>query len=189
MVKQPNIKIDDNAKIIITASTIFFVTIFACFLINKVRSQKLEAIKLEIIEARKQLVLRRDLEKIAIIKGKYALLFYKETAPNVLRNKISSLVNNSGLSLLSIETNPTVSINMYTKTPFDIKLRGSYRQLAQFLEKVETLPELTMVDNIFLTSAGDYHNMSKKDISKINFNKETETDISLLISTYSYTGK
>ena len=84
--------------------------------------------------------------KIQILKGGRVPDFSKMTT---LLAKIASPSFQKELQLTELTTLGTSEANGYTKNPLRIKAKGTFSELANFLERLDSLPGLVSVDSIF----------------------------------------
>lgn len=71
----------------------------------------------------------------------------KKELPTLLRN-IGTLAGDQGLDVLSFKPGAEVNKGFYAEVPVDLKLRGSYHDLALFFDAVGKLPRIVNIDNL-----------------------------------------
>lgn len=83
-----------------------------------------------------------------------SMLTTRAEIPSLL-DSISSAAEQNQLTIEAIHLRPTVIHNFYREHPLDIRVLGSYHQLAQFINDISSLPRLVTQHTITLAPAED----------------------------------
>ena len=131
------------------------------FLVYRDYSAKLDARQAVLTkkqqELNEQMVILADLPKFkketADMKSKRQKAL--EQLPNEkdidrLLEDISSLAIESGLEILLFKPEPEVKRNFYAEIPVELKLSGSYHDLALFYDKIANLPRIVNVSELLI---------------------------------------
>lgn len=72
--------------------------------------------------------------------------------PSLLSN-ISNLGKESGLEFLLFRPMPEINRDFYAEIPVEIKVKGTYHQVAQFFDKVGKLPRIVNINAVSMDNA------------------------------------
>jgi Tfp pilus assembly protein PilO len=120
---------------------------------TQARMGELPAMMLE--QTRLQSELDAQREKLAQVE----LFLPEESHESQVLQEVASLADQSGLTIHRLEPFPTVKFASYSTHPFQLNCRGEFREIARFLNGLETRPRLVTFNSIALVrqneSSGD----------------------------------
>ncbi|NQT95897.1 MAG: type 4a pilus biogenesis protein PilO [Candidatus Omnitrophica bacterium] len=191
MAKKININLDEHTKVFIFAGAIALLTLIISYYIVRVHHVKTKGIHSKIAEAKRALVIRKDIATIDEVKKEYEERLYKKLDRTDLRNTISTLARESGVDIISIQPVNPQAVAGLSKLSFKARLKASYNQIGNFVAKIESYPLLTKIENLTVESMSASDNYSgRSDIEKEDLlKKDARANVSVTVSAYSIASK
>lgn len=151
--------IESKYKLIGLGALVVILALLFYFFLYQTNSEKIAALNKQVatstMELQKARLFARELpkheEELKKVKAAFEvtsiLLPKEQEIPDLLRN-ISTLGKTSGLDFLSFVPGREIPRDFYAEIPIDIKIRGPYHSLGQFLDRVSKLERIVTVNNI-----------------------------------------
>jgi len=89
---------------------------------------------------------------------RYKVYFSKERDIPWLVDRVSKAANESGLRVVSLNSKPLVSSNMFLYSSLNIAVAGTFHQLGDFIARIENSKELIRIERLSFKKEGELLN-------------------------------
>ncbi|NQT90846.1 MAG: type 4a pilus biogenesis protein PilO [Candidatus Omnitrophica bacterium] len=178
------IELDDDKKILVIAVAIGIVALFVPYKIYGAYSRNAAKLHSEIKVEEEKLDLRGQIAKQEQSIRKYKKGLYTSKEVQGLRDLISSTAGETGVEIISMQPVTVQKFsNKYMRTPIQLKVYCTYNQLGKFVNTIERLKKLTMVETIVIDHQKDSKQRGKKE--KVFAEGDTKALVAMTVSVYS----
>jgi Tfp pilus assembly protein PilO len=146
--------VNKNKNMIINLAIVIVAAVFA-FNIHKAQTLNTKNLKAQKEIEEKKNVILVDINKLAKEYSDYNNLLGVNDIPTLINN-IGEIAKGSGIKIVSIKPIARQSQALFIKSPFDLTISAeSYHSIGLFVSKLESSPNIYMIDYIDIKSAKD----------------------------------